>query len=143
VQAMADTLLDAKFQGVISSGRYENGLDLETMDKELWNECVFRGNLSTCENQTIEKFRSLERVESETQTLVGCFLGENDEEIFFVLNNSTTEQVEVNCIFNAEGSYEIVRDAKKSQVVGKTVTLRLSEGEFALVKKCNGENYEK
>jgi hypothetical protein len=136
-QAMADDLLDAKFQGVISAGAYENGLDEETLKNQLWNECVLQGKLSNCENQTIENFRSLERVEAETQVLVGCFLGAQEEEIFFVLNNSTTVCVDVNCIFNAEGKYEIIRDAKKSEAVGKTVSLRLSEGEFALVKKCN------
>ena len=135
VQAMADTLLSSKLQGIISAGRYENGLDEETLVTQPWHECVFRGELSKCENPTVEKFGSLEKVEAKTQCLVGCYLDENGSESFFVLNNSTTVSVNANCCFITDGKYEIVQDGEKRLQSGKSVQLQLTAGEFVLIKR--------
>lgn len=134
VQAMAKPLLTAKLEGVIITGRYENGLDEETLVTQPWNECVYQGKLSNCENMTMESFASLDRLEAETQCLCGCFI-DGGKECFLVLNNSTTKGVSVKCIFNADGEFEIVQKAEKRVENGKVVALELAAGEFVLVRK--------
>ena len=135
VQAMADTLLSSRLQGIVCAGAYENGLDMETLVQQPWHECVFQGQLSDCENVTVGKFGTLDKVEAETQCLVGCFLDADKKESFFVLNNSTTESVCAKLCFATDGNYEIVQNAKTWQATGEIVSLQLSEGEFVLVKR--------
>ena len=134
VQSMAETLLTAKLEGVMVTGRYENGLDEATVVTQPWNECVYQGKLSNCENMTIENFASLEGLEAETQCLCGCFTS-GGKECFLVLNNSTTKGVFAKCLFRADGEFEITQRAEKRTETGKAVALELAAGEFVLIRR--------
>ena len=135
VQAMSKTLLRSKLKNILCVGEYENGIDEEKFSKVKWNECVFRGVLSECENITVKKYGDVKKVTSSSQCLIGCF-DTNGRETYLLVNNSSVYSTEVEMEFRSNFMRIITQKGKKHRSGGKYFSVELSAGECVLIERA-------
>lgn len=136
VKAMESRLMRAKLKAVVKIGRYENSLPpKEELDKILWSECIFRGELPACES--IEKYLPqgvLRGAEADTQCLIGCMEKEN-RELFFAVNDSSVVQASLKLVFGEKAVFTVIRngETKEERIDGWSGILL--PGECVLLEK--------
>lgn len=111
VKAIDHILLNCDYKGVIITGD---------------SPCVHYGKDLIKDNT----FRDLNGVTG--NALVGCF-DYNGKTALYVVNNSITEEGQINLTFNHKCNFEVIQDAASRTENGDSLTLDLGIGEAALV----------
>ena len=83
------------------------------------------------ENSTLASFRELKKLSGDP-AIVGCF-DYNGKTALYVVNNSIDKSAEITLDFDGAYAYEITQGTETTSAQGKSLTLRFTAGEAALV----------
>ncbi len=140
VRAMSDRLLNAEYKGIIKVGRYENGLPTKAeLDKILWSECIFKGELPECGNNEINEFEGIKEISASSQCLISC-MKLNGNPMLLCLNNSATAKSLLTVKFDK--TYDFTAIDKCGTLVSESATFvkTLGAGECVLIELEGGNN---
>lgn len=123
LQKCAPILLDAKFLGVYSVGKFNGGIDKSVdVDALVDGDCIFVGELPNFALYEGEK----PQIETDSQLLVGVFEQQNGGKAYFIVNNSIVVNANVTI---KSGCKNVIASGEK-QTTGDCFVANVPAGEF-------------